>query len=86
LTSTDLPSEFPSLRSLSVYDHNLPQQLTSFIGRDKERREVQSLLSTRRLLTLIGSGGCGKTRLALQVAADALDHYPEVSGWWSWLL
>ncbi|GIK40881.1 MAG: hypothetical protein BroJett011_47140 [Chloroflexota bacterium] len=50
--------------------HNLPIPLTSFIGRVREQAEVQRLLSATRLLTLTGAGGCGKTRLALEVAAD----------------
>jgi len=57
--------------------HNLPQQLTSFIGRSTEIARVKQQLSSTRLLTLIGAGGCGKTRLALQVAAAALDQYPD---------
>jgi predicted ATPase len=59
--------------------HNLPHELTSFIGREKEIAEVTRLLSQpagARLLTLTGAGGTGKTRLALQVAADQLDHFP----------
>ncbi len=55
--------------------HNLPEQLTSFIGREKEIEEVCELLSKTRLLTLTGSGGCGKTRLSLQVASRVLDQY-----------
>jgi predicted ATPase/DNA-binding winged helix-turn-helix (wHTH) protein len=57
--------------------HNLPQQLTSFIGRQKEIAQVKQLLGTTRLLTLIGTGGCGKTRLALEVAGDLLESYPD---------
>jgi predicted ATPase/DNA-binding NarL/FixJ family response regulator len=53
--------------------NNLPQQLTSFIGREQEIAEVRSLLALTRLLTLTGPGGCGKTRLALQMAASLLD-------------
>jgi len=56
---------------------NLPVQLTSFIGREQERTEVLRLLGGTRLLTLTGTGGVGKTRLALQVAAGLLDHYPQ---------
>jgi predicted ATPase/class 3 adenylate cyclase len=74
-----LPAEFPPLKSLDNSDlpNNLPQQLTSFIGREKESVEVKSLLEKTRLLTLTGSGGCGKTRLSLHVAADVLDQYPD---------
>jgi len=57
--------------------HNLPQPLTSFIGREKQIAEIRTLLDCSRLLTLTGSGGCGKTRLAIQVAAGLLDSYPD---------
>ena len=57
--------------------HNLPAQRTSFIGREREIAEIKHLLGTTRLLTLTGSGGCGKTRLALRVAADLLEQYPD---------
>jgi predicted ATPase len=55
----------------------IPRQLTSFIGRDREIAEVKRLLSATALLTLTGAGGCGKTRLALRVAADLGDQYPD---------
>src|SRR5215472_7636029 len=54
---------------------NLPTQLTRFIGREGEIAEIKRLLETTRLLTLTGPGGCGKTRLALQVAADSLEQF-----------
>ena len=72
-----LPSEFPPLKGLDAMPNNLPIQLTSFIGREKETAEVTRLLETTRLLTLTGSGGAGKTRLALQVAADLLEQSPD---------
>jgi predicted ATPase/class 3 adenylate cyclase len=72
-----LPGEFPPLRSLETYAHNLPAPLTRFIGREREIAETKRLLATTRLLTLTGSGGCGKTRLALQVAADLLEEYAD---------
>ncbi|MBC8136075.1 MAG: tetratricopeptide repeat protein [Fibrella sp.] len=74
-----LTTDFPPLRSLDnpALPNNLPEQVTSFIGREKETREVRSLLQKVRLLTLVGSGGCGKTRLSLQVAADLLEEYPD---------
>lgn len=73
----DLPAEFSALRTLNAVPNNLPIQLTSFIGREREMKEVKALLKETRLLTLTGSGGCGKTRLALQVAADLLEDYPD---------
>ncbi|MGI4788398.1 MAG: ATP-binding protein [Janthinobacterium lividum] len=72
-----LPADFPPLRSLDnpALPNNLPQQVTSFIGRDKQVEEVKGFLDKTRLLTLTGAGGSGKTRLSLQVAADLLDQY-----------
>lgn len=65
-----LPIEFPHLRTQKHHLNNLPVQLTSFIGRERELSEVERLLATTRLLTLTGPGGCGKTRLALQKAVE----------------
>ena len=70
-----LPADFPPLDSSGVSPNNLPVQLTSFIGRSKEIREVKQLLSEARLLTLTGPGGSGKTRLALQVAAEMIEDF-----------
>ena len=56
--------------------NNLPAQLSSFIGREREMTETKQLLAGSRLLTLTGVGGCGKTRLALEVAADLISDYP----------
>jgi class 3 adenylate cyclase len=72
-----LPADFPSLKTLDSLPNNLPSQLTAFIGREKEIQEGKSLLAKSRLLTLTGSGGSGKTRLALQVAADVLEGYAD---------
>ena len=72
-----LPREFPPLRSLEATPNNLPFQLTSFIGRERELAEVKALLAKTRLLTLVGVGGIGKSRLSLQVAAEAMDDYPD---------
>ncbi|HEY8744448.1 MAG TPA: adenylate/guanylate cyclase domain-containing protein, partial [Chloroflexota bacterium] len=77
LLHPDLPAEFPPLRSLTALPHNLPLQLTSFIGRERELGELTRRLQTARLLTLTGSGGAGKTRLALQVAAELVPRYPD---------
>jgi predicted ATPase/class 3 adenylate cyclase len=70
-----LAHDFPALNSLSKPNHNLPPQLTSFIGRETELRETQEKLESARLLTLIGPGGTGKTRLALELAATQLDRF-----------
>jgi transcriptional regulator with XRE-family HTH domain len=57
--------------------HALPVPLTSFLGRETELAEIQRLLSSTRLLTLSGAGGVGKTRLAMQVAAETAGRYPD---------
>ncbi|HUP85963.1 MAG TPA: LuxR C-terminal-related transcriptional regulator [Acidimicrobiales bacterium] len=72
-----LAADFPPLRSLDVLRHNLPSQLSTFVGRTEELALTRKLLGTTRLLTLTGSGGCGKTRLALQVVADVADQFPD---------
>lgn len=72
-----LPTEFPPLRSMEVVPNNLPVQLTSFVGREREMTEVKRLLGTTHLLTLTGTGGTGKTRLSLQVAADILETFTD---------
>jgi predicted ATPase/class 3 adenylate cyclase len=77
LLAPDLPTDFPSLKALETVPNNLPAQLTSFVGRQREIGEVKQLLSNTRLLTLTGPGGTGKTRLALQLAADALETFTE---------
>lgn len=77
LAHPDLPSEFGPLRSPSEAKHNLPEQLTTFVGRMKELAEVADLLDRSRLLTLIGPGGTGKTRLSLQAAAQSLHAYED---------
>jgi len=79
LTAPELPSEFPPLRTLEAYRNNLPLQPTPIIGREKEVSEVCDLLrgEETRLLTLTGPGGIGKTRVALQAAADLLDDFPD---------
>lgn len=77
LTHPKLRSDFPALRSLEATPNNLPQQPTTFIGRDSEIADIEKALGSARLLTLLGAGGIGKTRLSLQVAADVLDDYPD---------
>lgn len=73
----DLPAEFPPLRSLDAFPNNLPVQLTSFIGREHELQQATQRLASAHLLTLIGPGGTGKTRLSLQLAADVLHQFPD---------
>jgi class 3 adenylate cyclase len=81
LVHADLPDKFPPLRSLGALANNLPAELTTFIGRSTELVEVSELLGQVRLLTLTGTGGCGKTRLALQAAAIAMGG--QLDGvWW----
>ena len=69
--------EFPPLRSLDSFPGNLPAQVTSFIGRQAEVARVIAALADSRVVTLTGVGGVGKTRLAIQVAADLLPRYRE---------
>jgi len=78
---SDLPSEFPSPRTLESFPNNLPRQFTSFVGREQAVAEIKNLLTLTISLTLTGVGGSGKTRLALQVAAEVLDRYPD-GVWW----
>ena len=72
-----LPSDFPPLRSSDVLSGNLPAQLTAFFGRGRELEDLTASLVTGRIVTLVGSGGMGKTRLALQAAADVADKFPD---------
>ena len=75
LIAPDLPQEFPPIQSLNQYPNNLPTQLTSFIGREKEIAEIKSALASARLVTLTGSGGTGKTRLSQEVGAQLLTNF-----------
>ena len=77
VTAVDLRTEFPPLKSMDPRRHNLPVSPTGFVGRDAELAQIKHQLSTRRMLTLIGSGGTGKTRLALQAAADMIDGFKD---------
>lgn len=70
-----LREDFPALKTLDARPNNIPVQLTSFIGRNKEIAEVKRLLKQSRLLTILGSGGSGKTRLAMQTGADLIDEF-----------
>ena len=77
MVAPDLRQDFPPLQSLNAIPNNLPVQLTSFVGREQELREVKRLLGEQRLVTLTGPGGTGKTRLALQAATDVLDDFED---------
>jgi predicted ATPase/class 3 adenylate cyclase/DNA-binding CsgD family transcriptional regulator len=81
LVHPDLRAAFGLLRSLDAYRHNLPIQLTSLVGRVGEIAELRVLFSEERLVTLVGSAGVGKTRLALAVSADLLERY-RGGVWW----
>lgn len=72
--SPDLRGEFPPLQSLSTYNHNLPSRLEPLVGRQRELAELTELLAESRLVTLVGPGGMGKTRLSLQIVADFVDQ------------
>jgi predicted ATPase/class 3 adenylate cyclase/DNA-binding CsgD family transcriptional regulator len=77
LAHPTLLRDFPPLRSLTTQLHNLPVQLSSFVGRERELADVAKLLASNRQLTLTGTGGAGKTRLALQVAAELVGDYAD---------
>jgi predicted ATPase/class 3 adenylate cyclase len=72
-----LPSEFPPLRALDVRRAHLPPEVTTFIGRAAELKALGGLLQQRRLVTLTGPGGSGKTRIALRVAAGTAENFPD---------
>ena len=78
LCHPDLRNDFPPLRTPgTVVSHNLPVQLTSFVGRGSEMNEVRQLLADNRLVTLTGAGGAGKTRLAVEIAARIAPEYAD---------
>jgi hypothetical protein len=79
LLHPELPPDFPPIRTLATRPNNLPLQPTPFLGREEQVAQVADLLSRDdvRLLTVTGPGGVGKTRLALQAAADLLDDFPD---------
>lgn len=77
VVAPDLLRDFPPLQTLDTVPSNLPTSLNRLIGRERELREVKERLAQTRLLTLLGPGGTGKTRLALEVAADLTDHFED---------
>jgi predicted ATPase/class 3 adenylate cyclase len=72
-----LPSDFPAPRTAGEPTHNLPRTFTSFIGRDRELKDLIDLLRANSLITLTGPGGCGKTRLAIEAASASLTLRPD---------
>jgi predicted ATPase/class 3 adenylate cyclase len=72
-----LPADFPPPRSQEIAASGLPQQLTSFFGREREIAETRELLADSRLVTLTGAGGTGKSRLALRLATEVLGDFPD---------
>jgi hypothetical protein len=72
-----LRTEFPPLRALDTLPGNLPRAVTSFIGRESEVTEVGAAVRSHQLVTLTGVGGVGKTRLAMEVAAQMADEFPD---------
>jgi predicted ATPase/class 3 adenylate cyclase/DNA-binding CsgD family transcriptional regulator len=81
LVGGGLPDDFEPLRSLDSHPHNLPVQLSSFVGRVAETATLVRLVRSDRLVTIVGAGGAGKTRLSQQVAAEVLDQFAE-GAWW----
>jgi predicted ATPase/class 3 adenylate cyclase len=72
-----LRAEFPPLRSLDTSPGNLPRTVTSFVGRESDVAEIEAAVRCHQLVTLTGAGGVGKTRLALEVASELADEFPD---------
>ncbi len=77
LVHADLPADFPPLLSQESLPNNLPRQLSSFVGRERELSHLKELVGDASILTLTGAGGCGKTRLALRLAHSLLSDFPD---------
>lgn len=77
LVAAGLELQFPRPRTADAEAHNLPVQVTSFIGRQAERAELRQLVARHRLVTVLGAGGGGKTRLAVELATDLVEEYPD---------
>ncbi|WP_341717763.1 adenylate/guanylate cyclase domain-containing protein [Micromonospora sp. FIMYZ51] len=77
LVAPGLERQFPRPRTADAVAHNLPIQVTSFVGRQTERVELRQLVAGHRLVTVLGAGGGGKTRLAVELATDLVEQYPD---------
>ncbi len=77
LVADGLPTEFPVLRSVEHFAGNLPRQVTSLVGRDELLRDITAIVRDRRLVTLSGVSGVGKTRMALEVGAELGEDFPD---------
>lgn len=77
LVAPGLERQFPRPRTAEAIPHNLPTQVTSFVGRRSEATELNKLIGGQRLVTVVGAGGAGKTRLAIEVAGAAVESYPD---------
>ena len=77
VVAAGLRPAFPPLRSLQARSTNLPVQLTSFFGREDDLKALVDVLGENRMVSLVGPGGCGKTRLAVQAAADVLERFDD---------
>ena len=77
VTPAGIAADFPPLKSLDAVANNLPQQLTEFVGRERELEQAARLLADTRLLTILAPGGTGKTRLGIQTAADVTADFPD---------
>jgi predicted ATPase/class 3 adenylate cyclase len=77
LVAPGLDRQFPRLRTVDAPAHNLPMQVTRFIGRGAERAALRDLVATNRLVTVVGAGGAGKTRLAVEAAGEIVEEFPD---------
>ena len=75
LNRSGLQADFPKLRSIAGFETNLPQQLSSFVGRENDLADIERLVEESRLVTLFGAGGLGKTRCAQQIGAGFLERF-----------